>query len=58
MWKNYDTARPTGDVDTVVIGSGMSGLATAALYAGRNPGKAVIVLEQHDTAGGCMHSFK
>jgi all-trans-retinol 13,14-reductase len=34
----------------------MSGLSTAALLARK--GKKVLVLEQHDTAGGCMHSFK
>lgn len=34
---------------------GIGGLVTAALLA--KSGKRVIVLEQHDQAGGCCHSF-
>lgn len=44
-----------GDVDYVVIGSGLSGLATAAFLSRR--GHRVLVLEQHDVAGGATHSF-
>lgn len=43
------------DLDAVVIGSGIGGLSTAALLA--KSGKRVLVLEQHDQAGGCCHSF-
>ena len=44
-----------GVVDAVVIGSGIGGLTTAALLA--KEGQVVLVLEQHDTAGGCTHTF-
>ena len=42
-------------VDAIVIGSGMGGLTTATLLA--RTGKKVLVLEQHDRAGGCCHTF-
>eukprot|EP00929_Paragymnodinium_shiwhaense_P122099 TRINITY_DN94654_c0_g1_i1.p1 TRINITY_DN94654_c0_g1~~TRINITY_DN94654_c0_g1_i1.p1 ORF type:complete len:661 (+),score=74.62 TRINITY_DN94654_c0_g1_i1:214-1983(+) len=41
--------------DAIVIGSGIGGL-TCAAFLGR-AGKRVLVLEQHDTAGGCLHSY-
>jgi phytoene dehydrogenase-like protein len=43
--------------DVIVIGSGMSGLATASLLA-RFGNKRVLVLESHFTIGGFLHSFK
>ncbi|XP_063077026.1 inactive all-trans-retinol 13,14-reductase-like [Engraulis encrasicolus] len=43
------------DLDAVIIGSGVGGLTAAACLA--KVGKKVLVLEQHDTAGGCTHSF-
>lgn len=42
--------------DTIVIGSGMGGLATAAILA--KEGQKVLVLERHYTAGGFTHVFK
>ena len=42
-------------VDTIIVGSGIGGLTTAALLA--KSGKRVMVLEQHTVAGGTTHSF-
>lgn len=43
-------------IDHVIIGSGLSGLYTAALLS--KLGRSVVVLEQHYVAGGCTHTFK
>ena len=48
-------AAKDGVIDAIVIGSGIGGLTTAALLA--EEGQVVLVLEQHDVAGGCTHSF-
>ena len=45
-----------GKVDTVVVGAGIGGLTTAVCLA--RSGQRVVVLEQHDVAGGCTHVFK
>src|SRR5271163_836050 len=42
--------------DAIVIGSGIGGLAAAALLS-RYAGKKVLVLERHYTPGGYTHSF-
>jgi all-trans-retinol 13,14-reductase len=42
--------------DTILIGSGMGSLATAAILA--KEGQKVLVLERHYTAGGFTHVFK
>ncbi|MGA3295682.1 MAG: NAD(P)/FAD-dependent oxidoreductase [Candidatus Acidiferrales bacterium] len=42
--------------DAIVIGSGIGGLAAAALLSAE-AGKKVLVLERHYTAGGYTHSF-
>jgi all-trans-retinol 13,14-reductase len=52
-YKRHDFAGPW---DAVVIGSGIGGLATAAILA--KEGKRVLVLEQHYTAGGFTHVFR
>jgi phytoene dehydrogenase-like protein len=41
--------------DTIIIGSGAGGLATAICLA--RAGQNVLVLEQHDVPGGWCHSF-
>jgi len=43
-------------IDTIVIGSGIGGLTTAALLA--KSGKKVVVFEQHTIAGGTTHVFE
>jgi len=43
-------------LDAIVIGSGMGGLATAVILA--KEGKRILVLEQHDIAGGNLHTFE
>jgi len=42
--------------DTIIIGSGMGGLATGAILA--KQGQKVLILERHYTAGGFTHVFK
>lgn len=44
------------EFDTIIIGSGMSGLALAAILS--KDGQKVLVLERHYVAGGCTHTFK
>src|SRR6187455_2794689 len=44
------------DLDTIVIGSGIGGLAAAAALA--RHGRRVLVLEQHGVAGGLTQTFR
>ena len=43
------------NLDAILIGSGIGSLTTAAIMS--KAGKRVLVLEQHDQAGGCCHTF-
>lgn len=52
----YRPGRLAEVYDAVVIGSGMSGLTTAAMLS--DLGWKVCVLEQHYTAGGYTHSYE
>jgi all-trans-retinol 13,14-reductase len=52
---SYLTHQPQGKFDVIVIGSGMGGLATAALLA--KEGKRVLMLERHYTPGGFTHMY-
>lgn len=54
--RRYRTGRAAEHYDTVVIGSGIGGLANAALLS--RLGRKVCVLEQHYTAGGFTHSYE
>lgn len=51
----FSTDKVPENLDAIIIGSGIGGLSTAALMA--KTGKKVLVLEQHDQAGGCCHTF-
>lgn len=54
--KRFRASRVEKHYDTLIIGSGMGGLATAALLS--LLGKKVCVLEQHYTAGGYTHAYE
>jgi all-trans-retinol 13,14-reductase len=53
-YKQNPTVEP--HYDTIIIGSGMGSLTTAAILA--KQGQKVLVLERHYTAGGFTHVFK
>ncbi|KAH9125769.1 hypothetical protein AeMF1_003671 [Aphanomyces euteiches] len=54
--KGFAAKKVPEDIDVIIIGSGMSGLAAAVALA--KEGKRVLVLEQHDVAGGNTHTFQ
>ena len=46
---------PKDGLDAIIIGSGIGALCTGAVMS--KAGKRVLILEQHDQAGGCCHSY-
>ena len=56
MALSYKRDKPNKDFDCIIIGSGMSGLALAAVLAKK--GKKCLILERHYTPGGFTHVFK
>jgi len=54
--RRYRSGRADAHYDVIVIGSGIGGLANAALLS--KLGHKVCVLEQHYTAGGFTHSYE
>ncbi|KAF0716834.1 Aste57867_2629 [Aphanomyces stellatus] len=54
--QGFATKKVPENIDVIVIGSGISGLTTAVALA--KQGKRVLVLEQHDVAGGNNHTFE
>ncbi|XP_072550131.1 all-trans-retinol 13,14-reductase-like [Salminus brasiliensis] len=53
--QGFLASRVPQNLDAIVVGSGIGGLGIAVLLA--KVGKKVLVLEQHDRAGGCCHTF-
>jgi len=51
----FSESKVPAELDAIVIGSGMGGLTFSAIMA--KAGKRVLVLEQHDQAGGCCHTY-
>lgn len=47
-----DHGAPEEDYDLVVIGAGMSGLATAWYFREQKPGARILILDNHDDFGG------
>ena len=54
--QGFSMKKIPSNLDVIVIGSGIGGLATAVILA--KQGKRVLVLEQHDIAGGNLHTFQ
>ena len=54
--KLWSKKSPEGPWDTIVIGSGMGGMTTAAMLS--KLGHRVLILEQHYVPGGFTHVFR
>ena len=55
-WASYKRVKPEQQFDVIIIGSGIGGLATAAILG--KEGLKCLVLERHYTIGGFTHVFK
>jgi all-trans-retinol 13,14-reductase len=55
--RSYKQHPPEGQFDAIVIGSGIGGLAAAAILA-KHAGKRPLVLERHYVPGGYTHVFQ
>lgn len=49
---------PSCSYDTILIGSGLSSLSTAALLHKYDPTHKTLILESHTTPGGAAHTFQ
>ncbi len=56
IWERYTAKLTEEKFDAIIIGSGISGLATAAFLS--KAGKRVLVLEGHFKVGGWTHTFQ
>jgi all-trans-retinol 13,14-reductase len=54
--QGFSMRKVPSNLDVIVIGSGIGGLTMAVVLA--KEGKRVLVLEQHDIAGGNTHTFE
>ena len=52
---NVDGVRASETVDLVVVGGGLSGLATAYFWRKRRPGARILILDAHADFGGHAH---
>jgi spermidine dehydrogenase len=53
FWNAAGGAHPTGETyDLVVVGGGISGLASAYFYSRRNRSARILILDNHDDFGG------
>lgn len=53
--QSFSRDKIPSSLDAIVVGSGIGGLSVAAILS--RLGRKVLVLEQHDQAGGCCHTF-
>ena len=54
--QKYSSEKLKSHYDVIIIGSGISGLCSAALLS--MEGKKVLLLEKHFKIGGYTHTFK